>query len=64
VRLIGTLLEPFLPATCAAIHRQLGIPATGTWSDRLRWGSDLEGKQVGKAEPLFPRREVEKSSTA
>jgi len=64
VRLIGTLLEPFLPATCADIRRQLGVPASGTWSERLRWGSALEGTPVGKAEPLFPRREIAESSTA
>ncbi len=64
VRLIATLLEPFLPATSGAMYRQLGVPVSGTWNDRLRWGSALEGTQVGKAEPLFPRREVAESRPA
>jgi methionyl-tRNA synthetase len=58
VRIIGVLLEPFLPGTAHQIHRQLGLePAEQSWDARLQWGGTLPGTTVSRAKPIFPRLE-------
>lgn len=61
LRVIATLLEPFLPGTAVRIHQQLGthVPGTVDWNERLAWGRTAAGTQVGRPEPLFPRLENE-----
>lgn len=60
VRIIGTLLEPFVPDTAQGIRRQLGLPdgAVATWNESLRWGQIPPGTTVAAPEPLFPRLEL------
>ena len=60
VRIIGTLLEPFLPDTAQRISHQLGLPdaANAAWNEALRWGRIPSGTQVASPEPLFPRLEI------
>jgi methionyl-tRNA synthetase len=60
VRIIGTLLEPFVPNTARRIHEQLGLTqgVTGTWSESRQWGRIPAGTRVASPEPLFPRLEV------
>lgn len=56
VRIIGVLLEPFLPETARKIHEQLGVTeAPGNWESRARWDSAQSGTSVGQATPIFPR---------
>ncbi|GAC1320508.1 MAG: methionine--tRNA ligase [Chloroflexota bacterium] len=65
VRLIGAMLEPFLPETARRIRRQLGLPEDdGTeWRARLRWGGLAPGTRVERASPLFPRLEADVRET-
>jgi methionyl-tRNA synthetase len=60
VRIIGTLLDPFVPDTAKKIHQQLGLPRDGTapWREMLRWGQIPPGTRVASPEPLFPRLEL------
>jgi methionyl-tRNA synthetase len=59
VRIIGILLEPFIPDTSQRIRRQLGLPPqiAATWGESLRWGQIPTGTKVASPEPLFPRLE-------
>jgi methionyl-tRNA synthetase len=58
LRVLATLLEPFLPSTAEQMKQQLGLAAvTEPWLDRARWGTSLAGVSVGTAQPLFPRLE-------
>lgn len=60
VRVIATLLEPFVPDTAHRMRQQLGLSSnsTGTWIEQLRWGQIPTGTRVAAPEPLFPRLEV------
>ncbi|PZS08915.1 MAG: methionine--tRNA ligase [Chloroflexi bacterium] len=60
VRLIGVLLEPFLPETAGKILEQLGCAQSepAGWADALTWGRSEPGTTVAAPEPLFPRRDV------
>lgn len=58
VRLIGVLLEPFLPETSRRIAGQLGIADGSAWRDRLAWGRTESGTRVASPEPIFPRLET------
>jgi methionyl-tRNA synthetase len=55
VRLIGLLATPFMPDTGAKIQVILGQTAAGS----AQWGGLQPGTTVAKAEPLFPRIEIE-----
>jgi methionyl-tRNA synthetase len=59
VRIVGALLEPFLPETAEQILTQLGVrePAAA-WRERLTWGTTLTGVVVGTPRPIFPRLEA------
>ena len=60
VRIIGTLLEPFLPDTARRIQEQLGLEDAATdWSERRHWGYIPAGTHVAAPQPLFPRLEIE-----
>jgi methionyl-tRNA synthetase len=60
VRIIGTLLEPFIPDTAERIRQQLGVAreANTTWTDTLRWGQIPPATRVASPQPLFPRLEL------
>lgn len=68
VRVIGVLLQPFLPASSEKILAQFhgnGAGASGaaskttpsTFADLVRWGVLEEGAHVSKGEPLFAKLE-------
>ena len=62
VRVIGALLEPFLPVAASRIQEQLGASAEAPWADRTRWGTSGTGTRVATPEPIFPRLEVPEAS--
>jgi len=61
IRLCGVLISPFLVHTPARLWRQLGMepPAELRWDEARRWGLLAPGLAVNKAEPLFPRLDLE-----
>lgn len=55
LRIVGNLLQPFMPGTPAKIWGQLGLAnETGAWED-ARPGLLPAGSKVHKGEPIFPR---------
>lgn len=56
---VSVLLDPIMPAACAAIRGQLGwtLPADFKLSD-LRWGLLPDGHKLGEGTPVFPRVEL------
>ncbi len=64
MRIIAVLLTPFLPSTSAKIAEKINAGATITdWNSADHWGL-LSGEGITKAEPLFPRIDVEKELAA
>lgn len=60
VRLIGLMIEPFMPESGAKIRAILGYaPGTEDMEHGGDWGSLPPGQKIAKAEPLFPRIEAE-----
>ena len=63
IRIIGVLLEPFMPRTPGRIFEQLGIRNSGaltSWDSAGEWGLYPEGAVCVKGEALFPRLDVQK----
>jgi len=59
IRVIATLLAPFLPETSAKILCAVGASdASGTLAERLVWGQLAPGAQTLKTDALFPRIET------
>lgn len=58
LRMLATLIQPFMPQTAETIWQRLGL-AGGildvAWEEHKRWGLMTDGLQVSKGEPLFPR---------
>ncbi len=63
LRITSILLQPFMTRTPKAIQRQLGLAdaaeAVFAWDSARTFGMLPEGVRVEKAEPMFPRLEVE-----
>jgi methionyl-tRNA synthetase len=63
LRISAILLRPFLIATPASIHDQLGLDAQQealfTWESAKKFGMFPSGTRVKKPNPLFPRLDVE-----
>jgi methionyl-tRNA synthetase len=58
IRVIATLLGPFMPETGAKILHAVGASEeTGPLAERLRWGRLAPGTQTRKTDALFPRIE-------
>lgn len=60
LRLIASLVYPFLPATAGEIWRRLGLTRAildVEWPDHRRWGLLPDGARVTKGAPLFPKLE-------
>jgi methionyl-tRNA synthetase len=55
LRVLGILLDPFLPESAAAVRRQLGLGGTPRLADLETWGRAVSGTRVTKGAPLFPR---------
>jgi len=61
LRIIATLLTPFLVETPERIWLQLGVkgsPRESSWETSVQWGLLQPGTQAAKGEPLFPRIEA------
>ncbi|MCR8843192.1 methionine--tRNA ligase [Paenibacillus sp. SC116] len=60
LRIISTMLQPFLTQTPASIWSQLGINQEhATWEQLRTFGVIPAGTKVVKGDPIFPRLEVE-----
>ncbi len=62
LRVVASLLEPFLPTTASRMLGQLGAQAENIWPDCAKWGGLRPGSPTGQAEPIFPR--VERAEVA
>ncbi|MBR6015498.1 MAG: methionine--tRNA ligase, partial [Firmicutes bacterium] len=60
LRIISILIHPFMHTTAKNIRKQLGIwYSEPEWDDALTFDM-LEGDQVKKGDPIFPRLDIEK----
>ena len=57
-RFLANLLWPVIPGAAQKIYRQLALEETPDQLSDLRWGGLVSGHIVGKAEPLFPRKDL------
>lgn len=56
IRIVGILIEPFMPKTSKSIFRQLGLEEGNLTSwNSLRWGMLPSGLNVAKESAMFPR---------
>jgi methionyl-tRNA synthetase len=57
LRIVSVLAHPVMPASTAKVWSLLGLPGSveAVELDGLRWGQLAPGKQLGPAQPLFPR---------
>ncbi len=62
LRVLGSLLDPFLPDSAAAIRRQLGLGGATRLPDLESWGRVAAGTRVEKAAALFPRVEAPRAA--
>ena len=66
LRFIAVLISPYMPATSPKIWQQLNLEGLKPFAevqldDIAEWGGIPAGHQLGEAEQLFPRIEVEKA---
>ena len=59
IRIIASLLSPFMPSTAKKIAEQLGNPDI-SYDNVAKFGVTKSGTKVGEATPLFQRLDVEK----
>ncbi|HEX8881480.1 MAG TPA: methionine--tRNA ligase [Candidatus Acidoferrum sp.] len=57
LRIVTALAHPVMPSSTAKVWSLLALPGSveGVELDGLRWGQLAPGKQLGPAQPLFPR---------
>jgi len=57
LRIVTVLAHPVMPASTAKVWSLLALPGSveAVELDGLRWGQLTPGKQLGPAQPLFPR---------
>ena len=58
LRVLGIVLEPFVPDAAAAIRRQLGLGGPPRLADLEPWGRVAPGTRVTREPALFPRVEA------
>jgi len=61
IRIIGILIEPFMPQTSADIWRQIGFPngiPEMEFEELSQWGMIQDGHSIGKAYLLFPKTDL------
>ena len=60
IRIISVLIEPFMHTTSGKIRKQLGLWfAEPVWADAFTFEM-MNGEQVKKGDPIFPRLDIEK----
>ena len=64
LRVVAVLISPFMPDTANRIRQQLGLDES--FNDQgldtvAEWGGLPSGLELGKAKPIFPRRDTKKS---
>ncbi len=64
IRIVAILISPAMPQTAARIWEQLGLSnfEAQRLDDARTWGKITPGAEVKKAEPLFPRIELEEEA--
>lgn len=61
LRIIGVLLESFIPETSEKMRIQLGIEQNAyTWESIVNYGGIKEGTTIKKGEAIFPRIDLKK----
>ena len=60
LRIISTLIKPFMEKTSIEICKQLGIDRNLSWEDAKVWGKIQAGTKVSRGEVIFPRLDIEK----
>jgi methionyl-tRNA synthetase len=58
LRVLGIVLEPFLPDAAGAVRRQLGLAGDPRLADLEPWGRVPPGTRVTRGPALFPRIEA------
>ncbi len=65
LRITGSLLRPFIPASCEKVFAQIGATAGETgWEKSGVWGALPENVTVHRGETLFPRIDMQKELDA
>ena len=60
IRIVSVLIEPFMHTTSGKIRKQLGLWfAEPVWADAFTFEM-INGEQVKKGDPIFPRLDIEK----
>ena len=60
IRIVSVLIEPFMHTTSGKIRKQLGLwYAEPVWADAFAFEM-MNGEQVKKGDPIFPRLDIEK----
>ena len=62
LRLVGTLLTPVMPATCAKLLTNIGRPVATGFAGELTWSSVCTGSKVAEKCILFPPIEAPKET--
>ncbi len=57
-RVLGVLIQPFLPGTAAKIYLQLGLNDVPNKLADAVWGKLEPGHTIGEPAPLFPRKDA------
>lgn len=60
IRIIATLIGPFMENTSKEIFYQIGYDKKVNWEDASKWGIIEAGTKVNKGKVLFPRIDIEK----
>lgn len=65
IRVVATLLTPFMPTTARRIREQVLVTdAEATWENALRWNVLPAAARTAKGPALFPRLDLEKELAA
>ena len=65
VRIISTLVTPFIPVAARKIRENIGLDAaTPVWEDAAQFDALPAGLKVHKSAPLFPRLDLKKELAA
>lgn len=60
IRIIATLIRPFMRNTSKSIFKQIGLDENVGWEYAKEWGIITAGAKVERGETLFPRIDIQK----